>query len=43
METGSSSAFLVLKILSYVAQAAMIGAILYAASTAIRYWPGIAV
>lgn len=35
--------FSVLKILSYVALAAMAGAILYAATMAVRYWPGIAV
>jgi hypothetical protein len=35
--------FIVLRVLSYVAQAAMAGAIVYAATMAIRYWPGIAV
>jgi hypothetical protein len=35
--------FTILKVLSYVALAAMTGAILYAAAMALRYWPGIAV
>jgi hypothetical protein len=35
--------FTVLKILSYVALAAMAGAIVYGAAMALRYWPGIAV
>jgi hypothetical protein len=35
--------FTILKVLSYVALAAMAGAILYAAAMALRYWPGIAV
>jgi len=35
--------FAVLKVLSYVALAAMAGAILYAATMAVRYWPGITV
>jgi hypothetical protein len=35
--------FTVLKALSYVALAAMAGAIVYAAVMALRYWPGIAV
>lgn len=35
--------FTVLKALSYVALAAMGGAIAYAAVMALRYWPGIAV
>jgi hypothetical protein len=35
--------FSILKALSYVALAAMTGAILYAAAMALRYWPGIAV
>jgi hypothetical protein len=35
--------FGILKALSYVALAAMAGAILYAAAMALRYWPGIAV
>ena len=35
--------FTILKALSYVALAAMAGAILYAAAMALRYWPGISV
>jgi hypothetical protein len=35
--------FTALKVLSYVAHAAMAGAILYAAVMALRYWPGIGV
>jgi hypothetical protein len=35
--------FTVLKVLSYVALAAMAAAILYAAAMSLRYWPGIAV
>ena len=35
--------FTVLKALSYVALAAMAGAIAYAFVMALRYWPGIAV
>ena len=35
--------FTILKVLSYVALAAMLAAILYAAAMALRYWPGIAV
>ena len=35
--------FPVLKTLSYVALAAMAGAIVYAVIMAVRYWPGIAV
>lgn len=35
--------FAVLKILSYVALAAMAGAIVYSGVMALRYWPGIAV
>jgi hypothetical protein len=42
-DPAASPAFAVLKILSYVALAAMAGAILYAAVMAVRYWPGIAV
>jgi hypothetical protein len=37
------AAFAVLKILSYVALAAMAAAILYAGAMALRYWPGISV
>jgi hypothetical protein len=35
--------FVILKVLSYVAEAAIIAAVVYAATMAIRYWPGIAV
>jgi hypothetical protein len=35
--------FTVLKVLSYVALAAMAGAIVYGAAMALRYWPGISV
>ena len=35
--------FAIFKILSYVALAAMAGAIVYAAVMALRYWPGISV
>jgi hypothetical protein len=35
--------FGILKALSYVALAAMTGAILYASAMALRYWPGISV
>ncbi|HEX2828033.1 MAG TPA: hypothetical protein VHP37_16895 [Burkholderiales bacterium] len=35
--------FTALKILSWVALAAALGAIVYAASMALRYWPGIGV
>ena len=35
--------FTILKALSYVALAAMAGAILYGAAMALRYWPGISV
>ena len=35
--------FSVLKILSYVALAAMAGSAVYAAAMVLRYWPGIAV
>jgi hypothetical protein len=42
-DPAANSAFTVLKILSYVALAAMAAAILYAAVMALRYWPGIAV
>jgi hypothetical protein len=42
-DPATSPAFAVLKILSYVALAAMLAAILYASVMAVRYWPGIAV
>jgi hypothetical protein len=42
-DPAAGPAFAILKILSYVALAAMAGAILYAAVMAVRYWPGIAV
>ena len=35
--------FTILKVLSYVALAAMAGAIVYATAMALRYWPGISV
>lgn len=35
--------FSLLKLLSYVAVIAMLGAIVYAAAMAVRYWPGISV
>lgn len=35
--------FTILKVLSYVALAAMGGAIVYATAMALRYWPGISV
>jgi hypothetical protein len=35
--------FPILKVLSYVALAAMAAAIVYAAAMALRYWPGISV
>jgi hypothetical protein len=37
------TAFSALKVLSYVAVAAMLASIVYAAAMALRYWPGIAV
>ena len=44
MQNDSGGAvFVALKVLSYVAHAAMAGAIVYAAVMAVRYWPGIAV
>ena len=42
-DSSVSTFFTVLKALSYVALAAMAGAIVYAAVMALRYWPGIAV
>jgi len=42
-DPAAGPAFLVLKILSYVTLAAMAGAIVYAATMALRYWPGIGV
>ena len=41
--SGVGPVFAVLKILSYVALAAMTGAIVYACVMALRYWPGISV
>lgn len=44
MNDGEVSLFFgMLKVLSYVALAAMAGSIVYGAAMAIRYWPGIAV
>ena len=42
-ESAASSVFTILKILSYVALAAMVVAMAYAAVMAVRYWPGIGV
>ena len=42
-DPATSPAFTVLKILSYVALAAVLAALVYAAVMALRYWPGIAV
>ena len=42
-EPAAGPVFTVLKILGYVALAAMAGAIAYAATMALRYWPGIGV
>lgn len=40
-DPAASPFFSLLKALSYVALAAMLAAILYAAVMALRYWPGI--
>ena len=42
-DTPGKTYFTALKALSYVSIAAMIGGILYAAATVLRYWPVIAV
>ena len=42
-DTPGKTYFTALKALSYVAIAAMLGGILYAAATVVRYWPAIAV
>jgi hypothetical protein len=42
-EPADNAAFTVLKLLGYVALAAIAAAIVYAAVMALRYWPGIAV
>lgn len=42
-DPAAGSAFVILKILGYVALASMAGAIVYAAAMALRYWPGIGV
>ena len=42
-DPAASPFYAVLKILSYVALAAMLVTIAYAAVMAVRYWPGIAV
>ena len=42
-DPAASPFFSLLKILSYVALAAMLVAIVYAATMAVRYWPGIGV
>jgi hypothetical protein len=43
IDPAASPAFALLKILSYVALAAMAAAIVYATVMALRYWPGIGV
>lgn len=42
-DPAASPFFSLLKILSYVALAAMLAAMVYAAVMALRYWPGIGV
>jgi hypothetical protein len=42
-DPAASPVFALLKVLSYVALAAMLAAMVYAAVMALRYWPGIAV
>jgi hypothetical protein len=42
-EPADNAAFTVLKLLGYVALAAIAASIVYAAIMALRYWPGIAV
>jgi hypothetical protein len=43
VDPATSIVFSVLRILGYVALAAILGAMAYAAVMALRYWPGIAV
>jgi hypothetical protein len=43
MDPAGTPVFTILKVLSYVSLAAMVGAIVYAAAMALRYWPGISV
>jgi hypothetical protein len=43
IDPAASPYFKTLKLLSYVALAAMAAAMVYAAVMALRYWPGIAV
>ena len=43
MHDPQRAAFSALKLLSYVAVAAMLASLVYAAAMALRYWPGIAV
>ncbi|HZN24440.1 MAG TPA: hypothetical protein VFB75_09430 [Burkholderiales bacterium] len=42
-DPAARSVFAILKLLSHISLAAMLGAVLYAAAMALRYWPGITV